>query len=100
MRPAAGSSTPGSEVPDQALFRRIHWVVRRHRDRQRAQQLAPVEDLDGGPSYPILTGEYSETPAWRRQPVVPGTPVGKPTPVFTKLDDSIVEDELERLRRT
>jgi len=28
-----------------------------------------------------------------------GTPVGKPTPVFTKLDDSIVEEELERLRQ-
>jgi methionyl-tRNA synthetase len=29
--------------------------------------------------------------------VVVGTPIAKPTPVFTKLDPSVVEDELARL---
>ena len=62
-------------------------------------ELREVEDLDGGPSYPVLTGEYSSMrDTWRRVPVVPGTPVAKPTPVFTKLDDSVVETELARLR--
>ncbi len=56
-----------------------------------------VEDLDGGPSYPILTGEYTATPAWKRKPVVVGTPVEKPAPVFTKLDPSVVDEELARL---
>jgi methionyl-tRNA synthetase len=56
-----------------------------------------VEDLDGGPSYPIITGEYSGTPRWERRPISPGTPVAKPAPVFTKLDPSVVEEELERL---
>ncbi|MBY9076691.1 methionine--tRNA ligase [Nocardioides sp. WL0053] len=56
-----------------------------------------VEDLDGGPSYPIITGEYSGTPRWERRPITPGTPVAKPAPVFTKLDPSVVEEELERL---
>ncbi len=36
-------------------------------------------------------------PAWRRHPIVVGTPVAKPTPIFTKLDPAIVDEELERL---
>jgi len=35
---------------------------------------------------------------WESRAVVPGTPVAKPTPVFTKLDEEIVESELARLR--
>ena len=61
-------------------------------------EIREVEDLDGGPGYPILTGEYSGIPAWRRRPVVAGTPVAKPAPVFTKLDPSVVDDELARLQ--
>jgi methionyl-tRNA synthetase len=38
------------------------------------------------------------TPAWGSVPVVPGTPVGKPSPVFRKIEDEDVEAELERLR--
>ena len=56
-----------------------------------------VEDLDGGPSYPILTGDYSHTPAWQREPITVGTPIEKPVPVFVKLDPSVVEEELARL---
>ena len=68
-----------------------------------AGQVAPmpeireVDDLDGGPGYPILTGDYSSTPAWARALVVVGTPIDKPAPVFTKLDPSVVEEELARL---
>jgi methionyl-tRNA synthetase len=60
-------------------------------------RLEEVDDLDGGAPYPIITGEYSHFPAWERRPVVPGTPVAKPTPVFRKLDPSVVEEELARL---
>jgi methionyl-tRNA synthetase len=60
-------------------------------------RLVEVEDLEGGPGYPIITGEYSSTPRWERRPVVVGTPVAKPTPVFTKLDPSVVDEELARL---
>jgi methionyl-tRNA synthetase len=63
-----------------------------------------VRDLDADPdddgpgsSYPILTGEYSDVPPWRRAPIAVGTPIGKPSPVFTKLDPSVVDDELARL---
>src|SRR3954468_14614645 len=60
-------------------------------------EIREVEDLDGGPGYPILTGDYSGAPAWGRELVVVGTPIAKPTPVFTKLDPSVVDDELARL---
>jgi methionyl-tRNA synthetase len=60
-------------------------------------EIREVEDLDGGPGYPILSGDYSGAPAWGRESVVVGTPIAKPTPVFTKLDPSVVEDELARL---
>jgi methionyl-tRNA synthetase len=60
-------------------------------------EIREVEDLDGGPSYPILTGDYSGTPRWERRAVVPGTPISKPEPVFTKLDVGVVDEELARL---
>ncbi|MEZ0578556.1 methionine--tRNA ligase [Nocardioides sp. MH1] len=60
-------------------------------------RIEEVEDLDGGAPYPIITGEYSDFPEWRRHPIVPGTPVGKPTPIFTKLDVAIIDEELGRL---
>ncbi len=66
-------------------------------DVQPMPRMEEVEDLDGGAGYPIITGDYTAARAWSRQPVVPGTPVSKPTPVFTKLDPSVVEEELARL---
>ncbi|ROR72264.1 methionine--tRNA ligase [Bogoriella caseilytica] len=70
-------------------------------------QVAPLprieeaEDLDGGPGYPIITGEYHHGegafPRWESAPVPVGRAVAKPKPVFTKLDESIVEKELARL---
>jgi methionyl-tRNA synthetase len=47
----------------------------------------------------VLQGDYrrGETlPAWGRTPIVPGTPLPPPSPVFRKLDDSVVADELRR----
>ncbi|MEO7071373.1 MAG: methionine--tRNA ligase [Nostocoides sp.] len=51
-------------------------------------------DLDNGTGYPIIAGDYSATPRWERRPVAVGASVAKPTPVFTKLDESIIADEL------
>ena len=58
-----------------------------------------VTDLDDGSPYPIITGPYADGQAvWASTPLPPpGTPLAPPTPVFTKLDPSIVEDELRRL---
>ncbi|GGF57956.1 methionine--tRNA ligase [Marmoricola endophyticus] len=66
-------------------------------DVQPMPRLEEVEDLDGGASYPIITGDYTTTRAWRREPVVVGTPIEKPAPVFRKLDPATVADELARL---
>jgi methionyl-tRNA synthetase len=63
---------------------------------EHVQELDP-EDGAGLETYPVITGEYSTTPAWESRPVVPGTKVDKPTPVFTKLDPAIVDEELARL---
>ena len=60
-------------------------------------RIEEVDDLDGGPSYPIITGDYRNPRAWGRHPLTVGTPIAKPTPVFTKLDPGIVDEELARL---
>jgi len=56
-----------------------------------------VTDPEGGYEYPVITGDYTSAPAWGPRPVVVGTPVGKPTPVFTKLDEAIVDEEIARM---
>ena len=56
-----------------------------------------VEDLGGGPSHLVITGDYSAVPAWAPREVRIGAPIAKPTPVFVKLDDAIVEEELARM---
>ena len=54
------------------------------------------EAFEGRSGYPVITGDYTGAPSWGRHQVVVGTPVGRPTPVFTKLDESVVETELAR----
>ena len=54
------------------------------------------EAFEGRSGYPVITGDYASAPSWGRHPVVVGTPVGRPTPVFTKLDESVVDTELAR----
>ncbi|MFC4336124.1 methionine--tRNA ligase [Salininema proteolyticum] len=63
-------------------------------------RIEEVADLDEGGAiqgdYPILTGDYADAPAWEPVALKPGVALEKPTPIFTKLDPSIVEEELER----
>jgi methionyl-tRNA synthetase len=66
-------------------------------DVQPMPHIEEVDDLDGGAPYPIITGDYSGAARWERRRIVVGTPVGKPTPVFTKLDPALVDEELARL---
>jgi methionyl-tRNA synthetase len=64
-------------------------------------EIRSVEDLDGGEPYRVLTGDYRRgvtLPEWAPAPIVPGTPVGPAVPIFRKLDDAVIEQELERLR--
>ncbi|MCW2529881.1 MAG: methionine--tRNA ligase [Pseudonocardiales bacterium] len=51
----------------------------------------------GSPSYSVLTGDYTATPKWESVPIPVGRALAPPTPVFTKLDPSIVDEELARL---
>ncbi len=60
-------------------------------------ELREVDDLDGGPSYPVLMGEYDTAAVWASVPIRVGQPLATPTPLFTKLDPSVVDDELARM---
>jgi methionyl-tRNA synthetase len=60
-------------------------------------ELREVDDLDGGPAYPILTGDYETDTRWESVALEPGTPIAPPTPLFAKLDASVVEEELARM---
>jgi methionyl-tRNA synthetase len=51
----------------------------------------------GSPSYHVLTGDYDTGARWRSTPIEAGRPLAAPTPVFTKLDPSVVDEELARL---
>jgi methionyl-tRNA synthetase len=59
--------------------------------------IVEVADLDGGPDYPVLTGDYTVGARWQPGQLPAGRTLAAPTPVFRKLDPSIVEEELARL---
>ena len=67
-------------------------------DLQPMPRIEEVSDLDDGSrAYPVITGDYSGVRAWRRTPVAVGASVAKPTLVFTKLNPSVVNEELAGL---
>ena len=51
----------------------------------------------GSPSYPVITGDYTGGAKWESVPLPVGRPLSAPSPLFKKLDESIVDDELARL---
>jgi methionyl-tRNA synthetase len=54
-------------------------------------------DEDGGVPYPVITGRYDGAARWASAPIRPGTPLATPAPLFTKLDTSVIDEELARL---
>jgi methionyl-tRNA synthetase len=52
---------------------------------------------DGGPDYPVITGDYGTAARWASAPIVPGTPLAAPQPLFAKIDPKVAEEELARL---
>ena len=81
---------------------KVHAVLGGEGEKFPMPVIEQVEELEpdsgaGLTSYPVITGDYSATPRWESRPVVVGPPIAKPTPVFTKLDPSVVEEELARL---
>ncbi len=57
-----------------------------------AAQPQIVEVTDGDLTYPTLQGDYAAQQArWASQPIVPGTPLAKPSPLFRKLDETLAQ---------
>ncbi len=55
---------------------------------------------EGDRSHQILTGDYTSwVGSWLPSDLPPGQPLQEPRQLFKKLDDSVVADELERMRR-
>jgi methionyl-tRNA synthetase len=80
---------------------KVHAVLGGEGELMPMPRIEQVDELEpdngaGHTSYSVITGEYTSTPAWESRPVVVGAKVDKPTPVFTKLDPSVVEEELAR----
>ena len=55
-------------------------------------------DEEGGPSYPVITGTYDSSFRWESRPIAAGTPLAVPAPLFKKLDQSVVDEEIARLQ--
>ena len=55
-------------------------------------------DEEGGPSYPVITGTYDSSFRWESRPVAVRTKLAVPAPLFTKLDQSVVDEEIARLK--
>jgi methionyl-tRNA synthetase len=75
----------------------VHTMLGRDGVLAPSPELREVDDLDGGPSYPVLTGDYTTAARWQSEPIPTGVEVAPPTPLFTKLDPSIVDEELARM---
>jgi methionyl-tRNA synthetase len=54
---------------------------------------------EGGAPYPVITGDYRGAARWQSEPVKPGTALQPPTPLFTKLDPGLADEELARLEK-
>jgi methionyl-tRNA synthetase len=76
---------------------KVHELLGNKDLRTPMPEIREVDDLDGGPAYPILTGDYTGGARWRSVPIEVGRELAAPKPVFKKLDESIVEEELARL---
>jgi methionyl-tRNA synthetase len=54
---------------------------------------------DGGETHEILTGDYTGwVGRWEPSTLQPGQALREPKPLFRKLDESIVDEELNRMR--
>ena len=62
-------------------------------------EIREVDEPGAAPSasYPVITGQYQTAARWESRPVRAGTPLSPPSPLFAKLDQSVVDEELRRL---
>ncbi|MFT4296133.1 MAG: methionine--tRNA ligase [Micropruina sp.] len=55
-------------------------------------ELVEVTEPGAEASYPVLRGDYvNQQAVWASRPIAVGTPLAKPTPIFTKLDPKLAE---------
>jgi len=53
---------------------------------------------EGGRTHEVLTGDYASwVGRWEPSSLRPGQPLAEPSPLFRKLDESVVEEELRRM---
>jgi methionyl-tRNA synthetase len=78
---------------------RVHAQLGGHGEWAAMPELVEVDEptAPGSPNYSVLTGSYDTGASWRSVPLEPGRPIAPPTPVFVKLDPSVVQEELDRL---
>jgi methionyl-tRNA synthetase len=85
--------TPFLPRSSQLVHEMLHTGAGTWSDMPRVEQV----DEAGAPSYPVITGTYDGAARWTSTPLRAGTPLATPTPLFTKLDTSVVDEELARL---
>jgi methionyl-tRNA synthetase len=78
---------------------RVHAALGGTGDWARMPSLVEVDEptAAGSPSYHVLTGDYDTGARWESTPIDPGRPIAAPTPIFAKLDPSVIDEELARL---
>jgi methionyl-tRNA synthetase len=78
---------------------KVHAALGGSGDWARMPELVQVDEptAAGSPNYHVLTGDYDTGARWESVPIAVGRPLAAPTPIFTKLDPSVVDEELERL---
>jgi methionyl-tRNA synthetase len=77
----------------------VHAALGGTGDWARMPSLVEVDEptAAGSSSYHVLTGDYDTGARWESRPIEPGRAIAPPTPIFAKLDPSLVDEELARL---
>ena len=78
---------------------KVHAALGGTGDWARMPELVEVDEptAPGSPNYHVLTADYDTGAKWESTPIEVGRPIAAPTPIFRKLDASIVDEELARL---
>jgi methionyl-tRNA synthetase len=78
---------------------RVHAMIRGADGWAAMPELVEVDEptAAGSPSYSVLTGNYETGARWASTPIEAGRQLAPPTPIFAKLDPSVVDEELARL---
>jgi methionyl-tRNA synthetase len=78
---------------------KVHAALGGEGDWARMPERVEVEEptAPGSPNYSVLTGDYDTGARWESTPIRVGQPIAPPTPIFAKLDPSVVDEELARL---